>query len=59
MRFSGKLHPLDLNTDKIPHLLNRVREIYDLPKAPDGAEGCEDCDLLNNLLAITIRNNNR
>ncbi len=52
MNFSGKLLPIELKADNIPVLLKRVREIYDLPEAPNRVEGCKDCGLLDTLLSI-------
>ena len=52
MHFSGKLLPIDLSPDNILPLLNRVREIYELPQTPNGVEGCKDCQLLDTLLSI-------
>ena len=52
MHFSGKLLPLALNPDNILPLLNRVREIYELPQTPNGVQGCKDCQLLDTLLSI-------
>jgi hypothetical protein len=52
MNFSGRLLPMELKPDNIPVLLGRVREIYDLPEAPKGVEGCKDCALLDVLVSV-------
>ena len=52
MHFSGKLVPIELNPSKIPELLSKVREIYNMTKPPDGAEGCKDCQLLELLIGV-------
>jgi hypothetical protein len=52
MHFSGKLLPIKLKPDSIPRLLKQVREIYDLSQAPNGVEGCKDCQMLDTLLSI-------
>jgi hypothetical protein len=52
MHFAGKLLPIELKPDSIPQLLKRVREIYELPQAPNGVEGCKDCQLLDTLLSV-------
>lgn len=52
MRFAAKLLPIELRPASIPPLLARVREICDLPKAPAGRSGCEDCQRLAKLVEI-------
>jgi hypothetical protein len=52
MRFSAKVLPIELNTKMVPPLLARVREIANLPYAPSGRDGCKDCALLENLVAV-------
>jgi hypothetical protein len=52
MHFSGRLLPIELRPDNIPVLLKRMREIYELPEAPHGVEGCKDCALLDALLSV-------
>ncbi|MGB7063064.1 MAG: RNA-binding domain-containing protein [Candidatus Zixiibacteriota bacterium] len=46
MQFSGHVLQLDLRPDRVPTLLKRIREIYDLPQMPEGVEGCRDCQLM-------------
>jgi hypothetical protein len=41
-------HPVDKSG--IPGLLKKVRAIQDMPIAPDGRTGCEDCRLLDGLV---------
>jgi hypothetical protein len=52
MNFSGKLLSIDLNIEKIPFLLKKVREIYEMAKPPDGVEQCKDCRLLELLIEV-------
>jgi len=53
--FAGHLVELKLEAEKkIPPLLKEVRRIYDHQKPPPGKEGCEDCRLLDELIA-TVR----
>jgi hypothetical protein len=55
MRFTSKVLPIKLDSDSIPPLLTRVREIYDLPIAPAGRPGCKDCALLEALVATATK----
>jgi hypothetical protein len=53
MPFTSHLHPLKLDPDAmIPPQLQRVRDIVDQPKPPDGLDGCEDCENLNRLIRL-------
>ena len=52
MRFVAKVLPVELALDKIPLLLARVREIYDLQYPPTGRAGCRDCRLLDGLVEL-------
>ena len=52
MEFSAHIRPVDLAPDKIPLLLAKVREIYDLKRPPNIVEGCKDCALLQNLIEV-------
>jgi hypothetical protein len=53
LAFQGKLLPLELAPEKmIPPLLRKVREIYDRPRVPEGAIGCEDCERLDKLINL-------
>ena len=36
----------------IPELLQRARDLYELPKAPAGREGCKDCARLERLVEV-------
>jgi len=42
--FSPKIHRVDLNPGKIYPLLAQVREIYEMPGAPDSHTGCKNCE---------------
>ncbi|MFC1969265.1 hypothetical protein ACFLVF_02110 [Chloroflexota bacterium] len=41
---------VEISPDNIPPLLARVREIYEMPAAPDGHTGCVDCQIMKNTL---------
>ena len=49
MGFKATIHKVTLDTNIIPPLLRKVREIYDLPSLPNGIEGCKDCDAVDQL----------
>jgi hypothetical protein len=55
MAFSTHILPVDLAPERILKLLVKVREIYDRNRPPDSREGCEDCALLKNLIAVASR----
>lgn len=52
MGFSAHVLEVALDLSQIPPLLRRVREILDLPIAPDGADGCKDCAKLDGVLGL-------
>jgi hypothetical protein len=52
MEFSAHIRPVDLAPDKIPPLLARVREIYDLKRPPKSLKGCKECALLKGLFDL-------
>jgi hypothetical protein len=52
MEFRANIHPLTINPGVVTPLLHRVREIYDLPTAPDGLEGCKNCAYNEELAAL-------
>jgi len=52
MEFSAHIRPVDLAPEKIPLLLAKVREIYDLKRPPKSARGCKDCALLQGLIDL-------
>jgi len=54
MRFQAKVLTLDLQLDRIPPLLQKVREIFDLATAPAGRDGCKDCRLLDGLVKTVM-----
>jgi hypothetical protein len=55
MAFSGKPLEIPINTKKIPALLRTVRKIHDLRKPPKGLEDCEDCQALDELIALVSK----
>jgi len=59
MRFQAKVLPLDLRLDRIPPLLQKVRDIYDLATAPTGRTGCKDCRMLDRLMKVAMNNGAR
>lgn len=52
MPFSVSIHPIELDLAMLDPLYHRAREIYDLPEAPDGRVGCDDCRKLDNLMLL-------
>jgi len=52
MGFSAALHKVDLDLDLILSLLSRARDLYELPKAPQGRKGCNECTNIENLIDI-------
>lgn len=50
--FSEKTLPISVKTDVIPPLLEKVREIYDLPQAPNGKDGCKDCQAIDSIVEM-------
>ena len=55
MPFSVSIYPVELDLGMLEPLYKRAREIYDLPVAPDGRAGCEDCKRLDNLMLLARR----
>jgi hypothetical protein len=55
MAFSTHVLPVALAPKRISRLLGRVREIYDRKRPPESRDGCEDCALLKNLIAVASR----
>ena len=54
--FVGKLLPIEVRPNAtIPPLMKKVRQICDLPKAPEGTIGCEDCEKVNKLIELASR----
>jgi len=53
MPFSIFIHPVPMEPAKLQPLLKKAREIYDLPEAPDGRAGCEDCKRLDALMLLS------
>ncbi len=52
MAFSGKALEIPINTKKIPALLGKVRNIHDMRKPPKRLEECEDCQALDEIIAL-------
>lgn len=55
MEFSAHILPVQLRPRMVPKLLRRVREIYDRKRPPESAQGCEDCQRLENLFTVASR----
>ncbi len=53
--FRATAVPIDLDLETIPPLLRKARELFDLPEAPGGKDGCKDCELLARLLQVAGR----
>jgi hypothetical protein len=52
MPFSISIHPVELDLGMLEPLYRQARVIYDLPRAPDGRAGCEDCQKLARLMLL-------
>lgn len=52
MGFTAHIHAVELRPEMIPPLLVKTREIYDLPKPPDGRSECKDCAALDKLIHV-------
>jgi hypothetical protein len=52
MPFSAHILPVQLRPDLIPSLLRKAREISAWSHAPEALPRCEDCPLLDRLLAV-------
>jgi len=55
MHFHAGIHKVTLNPKMVIPLLVRVREIFELAAAPEGINGCKDCELLESLITIATR----
>jgi len=52
MEFSAHIRPVDLAPKKIPPLLAKVREVYDIKRPPKSLPDCKDCALLKGLFDL-------
>lgn len=52
MGFKAKLLPIERDVELVPSLLAQAKEIYDLPAAPAGRDGCRDCESLENITRL-------
>ena len=52
MDFSAKILEVSLDTSIIPPLLEKLRDIYDLPSPPVSMEGCKECQKIEGLLGM-------
>jgi PD-(D/E)XK nuclease superfamily len=55
MEFWAHIVPVDLKPKKIPALLRKVREIYDLKRPPKSRAGCANCALMKNLIEVAAQ----
>ncbi|MBZ5672349.1 MAG: PD-(D/E)XK nuclease family protein [Acidobacteriia bacterium] len=55
MDFSAHVLPVDLAPQRISKLLAKVREIYHRKRPPESRQGCKDCALLKNLIAVVSK----
>jgi hypothetical protein len=53
MNFRGSFHPVALDMELIPSLLERTRELYERTQCPEGRPGCTNCRLLDSLNEVT------
>ena len=52
MPFDVKMLPVTLDAGIVRPLLEKTRAIFDLPSAPVGASGCQDCEKLEALMSV-------
>jgi len=52
MCFSGVVVPVNRDRAIVRKALNKTREIYDLPYAPDARSGCKDCEQLDKIIGL-------
>ena len=50
--FSGVVVPVERDRAIVRKALNTTREIYELPSAPAGREGCKECEQLDKVIAL-------
>ena len=53
MGFAANVHPVNLNPGMIYPLLRKAREVYGASTPPARRTGCSDCNLLDELIAVT------
>ncbi len=52
MEFSAHILEVELRPDKIPLLMKKAKEIYDMREPPEGNAGCKDCKYLGDLTSL-------
>jgi hypothetical protein len=52
MGFAAYIHKVEVNPNSILPILGRVREIYELNRAPMGCDGCSDCQIMDRLVEV-------
>lgn len=52
MPFSATIRPVERKPGLVPKLLRRTRKILDLKSPPPSLQGCQDCQLLAELIAV-------
>ncbi len=55
MNFFAHVLKVERNKELLPLLLERARQIYNVPTPPDSLNGCKDCQILDRVLSF-IRN---
>jgi hypothetical protein len=55
MGFAANVQEIKMNTDIVLTLLRRTRALYDLSNAPSGRDGCVDCQLVDELIAVASK----
>jgi hypothetical protein len=54
MDFMATKIPVAVNHDLIVECLKKVREIYDMPQAPEGNNKCKDCAAVDSLINYSV-----
>jgi hypothetical protein len=52
MGFSAKVHMVELDLGRLDPLLSRAAELMALDRAPEGREGCKECQKLDGLFSV-------
>ena len=53
MPFKVTALPIELDRSIIPPLLRRAKEILEMEKAPEGREGCKECQMVGEMVGIS------
>lgn len=55
MPFNGYMKEVERQPGLVERLLLQARQVYDLPEAPQGRDGCADCQALEDLISLLGR----